>query len=760
MSQDLDRIRTALGSSYRLEELVGSGGMATVHRAIDLRHDRVVAIKVLRSDLGSEVGADRFHAEVRLTARLQHPHILPLHDSGALGDVLYYVMPFVEGARTLRGRIESDGPLPVDEAVDLAVTVGGALGYAHQQGVIHRDIKPENILLSNGVPLIADFGVARIARSDGQRLTGTGVSVGTPAYMSPEQAVGDPSVDARADIYSLGAVLYELLVGDPPFTGGSVEVLRQLFSEPAPSVTRRRSDIPAAVAEAIARALQKQPSDRFATAEEFIAALRGRGAGPGRSPTGGAPVVQDLPSVAVLPFANVGNDTELEYFCDGMSDELISTLGRLRGVRVASRTSAFAFKGRSATVEEIGRVLNVTYVLEGSVRRAGNRMRVAAQLVEVRTQHQRWSERFDRSLDDVFALQDELAVTIADALSVRLSTAGGEEVTGVRRGTQSLPAYELVLKGRYFWNQRALDKAMACFQDAVKLDGSYAQAWAGLADGFSFLGYYGAVPPRVAFERGRVAAEHAVAGDERLPEAHYAHGLFELILGHDMEIAGRALRRAIDLGPRQGASRGTLCQWHAFLGDVAASHREGDSALALEPLSPLIAATVGWAAVMTSEPDRAERIATRGLELQAEALPCLWTIGGAHLERGDASTALDWFARAVTRSARLPYMVALHGHAAARAGNVDAARAALTELSSRPDGARPGLTAWVHLGLGELDAAIPLLETALQEHDPHALTPLQFPVSGRAAARDPRYAAMLERAGLGEVLRQRLGSLG
>ena len=740
--------------------------MASVYRAIDLRHDRVVAIKVLRPELASSVSLERFNAEVRLTASLQHPHILPLHDSGGAGDLLFYVMPFVEGARTLRGRIEASGPMPIDEAIEVAVVVGRALDYAHKRGVIHRDIKPENILMSNGVPIVADFGIARIATADGTRVTGTGISVGTPSYMSPEQAEGDPGVDARTDIYALGAMLFEMIAGEAPFgSGTSVGILKRLFTEPAPPLASRRSDVPPSVAAAVARALEKQKSLRFATAAEFVLALRvglrtdapettgTPGSTSGR--VGATAAVADERSVAVLPLVNVGNDPEHDYFCDGMTDELITTLSRLRGVRVASRTSVFSFKGRGATVEDIGRALNVAYVLEGSVRHAGSRVRISAQLIEIRTQHQRWAERFDRNLDDVFALQDELALTIADALSVRLSTAGGDEITGVRRGTESLPAYELVLKGRYFWNQRALDKAMGCFQEAVRLDSEFAQAWAGLSDGFSFLSYYGALPPQVAFDRGRAAAERAVAADAQLPEAQYARGLFELLLGHDMELSGRALRHAIELGPRHGGSHATLCQWLAFTGDVSTSHREAETALHLEPLSPLVAATVGWAAVLSREPDRAERFVRRGLELDANALPCLWTLGGAHLERGNVAEALDWFGRAVARSGRLPYMVALHAHAAAVAGDDATARAALLEITTRADGPRPGLAAWIHLGLGELEQAIPLLSQALAEHDPHALTPLAMLHAGRAAVADARYADALTRAGLGELYRAR-----
>lgn len=475
------------------------------------------------------------------------------------------------------------------------------------------------------------------------------------------------------------------------------------------------------------------------------------------SADGASPVVSRaaLPTVAVLPFANVGHDPEFEYFCDGVTDELIGALSRLRGLRVASRTSSFALKAREATVEEIGRALNVGFVLEGSVRRAEGRIRVAAQLVEVRSGHQQWADRFDRTLEDIFTLQDELAATIADALSLRLSGASANAEAGPRRGTENLQAYELVLKGRYFWNQRALDKALGCFQQAVQLDPAYPNAWAGLSDGLCFLGYYGALPPRIAFEKGRLAAERAVTGGPGLAEAHYSRGLFELLLGHDFTVAGRALTRAIEIDPRQGTMYATRAQYLALVGDTPGSHRAAETALQLEPLSPLVAATVGWASVMTGEPDRAERFSLRGLDLQADSLPCTWTIGGAHLQRGDAASALPWFAKAVELSRRLPYMVALHGHVAALVGDTSTARAAIAELEARTDGTRPGLLAWVQAGLGDLDAAISLFQQALGDHDPHALTPLTIPHAGRAIVADPRYREALVAAGHGVLLRER-----
>ncbi|MCR4340928.1 MAG: protein kinase, partial [Gemmatimonadaceae bacterium] len=643
----------------------------------------------------------------------------------------------------------------------------------HRRGVIHRDIKPENILLSNGVPIVADFGIARVVESAGGKgMTGTGMSIGTPSYMSPEQAAADPATDARTDIYALGAVLFEMLAGEPPFGGGtSVSIMKKLFTEAPRALTSLRDDVPEFVARAVEQALKKEPEERFATAADFVAALRqarqaiattpyDASSQSGKQGSGATvPMTQGIPSVAVLPLTNVGNKAELDYFSDGMTEELISTLARLPGVRVASRTSSFAFQGRDATIGEIGKTLNVQYVLEGSVRHFGTRVRVAAQLVDVATQQPIWSDRFDRDLDDVFALQDELATTIADALSVRLTTSQGEKITGVRRGTDDLAAYQAVLRGRYFWNQRVLDKAMESFQEAVKLDPSYAQAWAGLSDGFSFLAYYGAIPPRVAFERGRVAAERAISIDPQLPDAHYSRGLFEFMFGQNEDLAERAFQRAVELGPRTASSHATYCQWLSLHRTREQSHAEAAIALALDPLSPLVAGTVGRAALMSDEPDRAKRFAYQGLELAPDYLPCLFTLGGAYLVEGDLDEALAWYGKAVEKSRRLPLMVALHAHAAALAGDTATAVAALKEVSERPDGPRPGIAAWIYLGLGDVDSAIPLLATALKEHEPHGLKPLVNPRAGHLAVRDPRYAALVQELGLGDLHRRRLAIL-
>ena len=371
------RLFAALAGRYRLGRELGSGAMATVYQAHDDRHDRSVAIKVLHPDVAASVGGERFLAEIQTTAKLAHPNILPLFDSGTEHDVLYYVMPLVVG-ESLRARLERERTIETDEALRITREVADALAYAHANGVIHRDIKPENILLA-GNPgdgraahaLVSDFGIARRPSTTGNaRLTSDGLSVGTPAYMSPEQAAADPHVDGRADQYSLACVLYEMLVGEAPFSGPSVEALLvRRFTRPPPRASSRRPDIPRHIDGAVLTAMARDPAERFPSMERFVDALS--------EPAASSDVAGMDESVAVLPFANMSADPENEYFGDGMAEEIINALAQVPGLRVAARTSAFAFKGKSHDLRAIGEKLNVRTVLEGSVRRAGNRVRLS-----------------------------------------------------------------------------------------------------------------------------------------------------------------------------------------------------------------------------------------------------------------------------------------------------------------------------------------------------------------------------------------------
>ena len=512
--------------------------MATVYRARDPRHARSVAVKVLNSDVAAALGTERFLQEIKTVAGLTHPHIVPVHDSGETGGVLFYVMPHIEG-ETLRERLRREGSFPADEVARLARSLAGALDFAHRNGVVHRDIKPENVILFEGEPLILDFGIAKaISAAGGETLTQTGIAIGTPAYLSPEQASGETHLDGRSDQYSLACVLYELVCGQPPFTASTAQgVIAKRFSEkPAPLPSS--SNAPASASDVLLRALSLDPADRYRTVTEFAQAF----AATIPATTGES----SKRSIAVLPFTNMSTDAENEFFTDGITEEIINALTKVRALDVASRTSAFAFKGHKEDIGAIGQKLKVHTVLEGSVRKAGNRLRISTQLVDVATSFQLWSERYDREMEDVFAIQDEIATSIVNALKVVLTEK--EEVAIKKIPTQSVRAYEYYLRGRQLFHQRrpeTLEAAEDLYRRAIALDPDYALAYAGLADCSCFRFFEHAAGDE-ALAQAESASRRALKLGPELAEAHASRGL-ALSYQRRFEEASEELHRAMEL---------------------------------------------------------------------------------------------------------------------------------------------------------------------------------------------------------------------
>ncbi|HTY06851.1 MAG TPA: protein kinase [Gemmatimonadales bacterium] len=612
----LTRLAAALADRYRIERRLGQGGMATVYLAQDLKHKRQVAVKVLKADLAAALGADRFLHEIETTANLRHPHILPLYDSGSAGDALFYVMPFVDG-ESLRDRLTREKQLPVDDALQIAREVADALSYAHSRGVVHRDIKPENILLESGHAVVADFGIAKaVGAAGGEALTQTGMSIGTPAYMSPEQAAGEKDLDGRSDLYALACVLYEMLAGQPPFTGASADVLvRQHLTVDAPPVTNYRPAVPASVAAALQRALAKTPADRFNPVAQFSEAIRGSGpAVPPRRPSGriaaliallavaaigavvlwrrGSGAKTNAASVAVLPFVDLSPDRTNTYLGDGMAETLINALTNVTGLAVAARTSAFSFRDKAEDVREIGRQLGVATVLEGSVQRAGDRLRVTAQLIKTSDGLHLWSQNFDRNANDIFAVQDEVARAVVAALQVRLMAPA--DSAGMSGGTRDPAAYDAYLLGRFYWNKRTGDdmvRAAESFEKALGADSTYAQAWSGLADSYVLFGPAEYDVPGINQDSiltlAERAARRAIALAPRLGEAYASLG--EVLEYRDRwEEAADAFRRGIALSPRYATGH----QWYSY--DLMIwnrwdeATREMERARELDPLSYVI----------------------------------------------------------------------------------------------------------------------------------------------------------------------------
>ncbi|MEO7987806.1 MAG: protein kinase, partial [Gemmatimonadales bacterium] len=702
-------LQSALADRYRLERELGRGGMATVYLAHDLKHHRQVAIKVLRPELAALLGAERFLREIRVTAQLTHPHILPVHDSGTADGFFYYVMPFVEG-ESLRDRLRREPQLPFDEALQLVVAVANALEYAHRRGVIHRDIKPENILLEAGHAVVSDFGIALSARdAPSERITGTGLAVGTPAYMSPEQAMGERNPDARSDVYSLACVLYEMLGGEPPYTGLTAQALiAKRLADPVPSVRRLRPTVPANVEAAIVKALAKVPADRFGSARAFAESL-----------TRPAPAVSGLPSVAVLPFLNLSADPENEFFADGITEDVIAQLTKIRSLKVISRTSVMPFKKREQSLREIGARLEVATLLDGSVRRAGDRVRIVAQLIDASTDQHLWAETYDRQLTDIFAIQTDVALQIAAALRAELSS---DERTRIRRKpTNDVHAYQLYLQGRYCYSrytEENMQKGIEYFRQAIDADPDYALAYVGVALAYAELAAGqggGALKPDEAYLKAREAVTKALALDEGLGEAHSVLALLKCAHDFDWIGAETEFKLALELSPGSA-------DIYDHYGWLCAALQRYDEAVKLvkraQELDPLMhRSDVASTLLRAGRPEEALDAALRSIDFEPDYARSRSTLGWAYLQNGMVSEGLIELEQSVALSPHNTMYLAQLGQAYGMSGRLDDARRVRRQLEeeSQRRYVSPYHMAYVYTGLGEPDRAMDYLERAFHE---------------------------------------------
>ena len=742
MSEVVGRLTLALGDRYTIEGECGRGGMATVYRARDLRHQRLVAVKVLRPELG--LIAERFKREIVLAAGLRHPHILPMYDSGDAEGLLYYVMPFVEG-ETLRQRLDRIGRLSVEEALEIATEVADALSYAHRQGIIHRDVKPANVLLDQGHAIVADFGVAlAIEREDKEKITGTGLTIGTPTYMSPEQIEAVSHVDGRADTYGLACITFEMLTGQPPFSGPTpLAILSKRFTKPVPSVAAFRDDVPPEVDGVLGMGLALEPQQRHDTPNDFAAALRKAVREPNVR-TGDRVRPAPAPSIAVLPFTNLSADPENEYFSDGITEDVINALSKIAALRVASRTSAFAFKGASEDIRSIGRQLDVATVLEGSVRRADRRLRVSAQLIDVGTGYHLWSEQYDREMHDVFAIQDEISHAIVDTLKVKLVQSSDEHL--VTRHTDNIEAYNLYLKGRYFWNLRGagLNRSADYFQKAIEEDPSFALAHSALADTHSLFGWYRAAPPTEAFPKAKAQALEAIELDPGLAEAHTS--LAFVLMMHDWawEEAEGEFLRALELNPGYPTAHHWYAEFLMAMGRIDDAISHSQRAVELDPLGLIIHVLLGMAYHFARRSDEAVEELTKVLEMEPAYQPAFIWLGQAYLQLGLHVQAIETFKTEAElspqRSTTRAYMAVAH----AFAGEVAEARKLLTELEER---ARDSFVsafdfALIHFALDEDDLGFEWMDKAVKERAPWLTWLAVDPMFDRVRG-DARFAALL-----------------
>ena len=772
------RLSSALAGRYRIERELGAGGMATVYLAEDLKHQRKVAIKVLKPELAAALGAERFLREIATTANLRHPHILPLYDSGEASGSLFYVMPLVEG-ESLRDRLARDKQLPIDEALAIAREVADALGYAHSRGIIHRDIKPENILLEGGHAVVADFGIARAVSAAGaERLTRTGMSIGTPMYMSPEQAAGDPDLDGRSDLYSLGCVLYEMLGGQPPFTGPTAEaVARQhLITEAAP-VTNLRPTVPPEVAGALARILAKNPADRFNPAAQFVQALatttvaatsRPPSAAARRSPVrllpiaagvlaviaaawfGGRALLRSgsagkIERIAVLPMDNQTGDSSQAFFADGMTRELIGVLTDV-GVRVLGHRAVAAYRNTTLPVIRIANDLGVDAIVTGTVLQAGDVVQVAVELTDPTSGENLWARTFSRPAAEVVSLQHEVTSEIARGIRARL-TPDQERALGAARPVNPR-AYAQYLLGQEQANLRTQEgfrRSVEYLERSIALDSTFAPAWAALAMTNAYAVLYQTTPrdsARAVIER---ASARAIALDDRLGDPRFALGVVRLHVDWNFRAAEDEFRRGLERSSSTQAQ--ALYAWTAWeMGRFAEIIATVRHLIELEPTTAQWRSDLAWAYWSSGDSAAARASVLRAIAVDSTFYEPFDLLGlletdarnfpaseRAH-ERAIAVAGGDYWVRQFSEGILL-----------AAKGDSAGVRRVLRALDHDP---RLAQRAVLLHALGERDSMYTLLERAVETRDADLLWVLNAIPYLYPRRREPRYQRLLERIGL------------
>ena len=779
----LEQLNAALGERYHVERELGQGGMAVVFLAEDLKHRRRVAIKLLKPELSAILGSDRFLREIEIAATLQHPHILPLYDSGQAGALLYYVMPFAEG-ESLRQRLAREQQLPIDAALQITREVGSALQYAHEHGVIHRDIKPENIMLSGGQAVVADFGIARaLHAASPTSLTLSGMAVGTPHYMSPEQA-GGAAVDGRSDQYSLACTLYELLSGQPPFTGPSPHaVIARHSLEPVPSLRVVRQTVPQAVEGAITRAMAKLPADRFASIQQFLDALASPGitsaatAAParprsrswppasrramlalgagvialgaawwlvaGRNAADAHPDSRPVRAVAVLPFEEPASSPDSSYLGEGITDGLIADLAQIGSLKVISRSSGAMAQGTARSLAELASELGVEAVVRGSIRRAGDTVRVSVRFLRAPDSTLFFANDYEGRLGELPDLQRQITLAITGSINADLK--GAERSRLAARPEVDQRAYEAYLRGRFHLERGELERARTLFEQAGRIAPDWAPSYVGLANYYTSLPFFTDIPPVEVLPKARAALVQALALDEALAEAHAANAYIRAYYEWDWRAGEQEFRRALELRPNYADAYFSYSRFLASRGRLDEAIAQLGRAVELDPLSLLLQANRALLDYFAGRYDEAGSRLREVLKSDSTDVLAKWGLALVAEQQGRPGEAIAILepisAVSLNRKSSL-------GHAYAVAGRTAEARKVLADL--RKAAAKSYVPSYwfalVHAGLGERDEALRHLERAYQERstvlaylliDPR-LAPLRD---------DPRFLTLAQRLG-------------